>query len=162
VASARGSGSTIQILLPCSGEAPSKTPAAAPAWAARSAAGKAAATILVVEDEQTLLLAVARMLRKNGFSVLTSADGVAAVDQLRLYGEHIALLLLDVTLPGLSSREVLEEARRIRPDIPVILTSAFSQNMIDSSFVGLHVDHFIRKPYRLADLVDVLQRVLTV
>jgi DNA-binding response OmpR family regulator len=117
---------------------------------------------LVVEDEQTLLMAVATMLRKSGFSVLTSADGATAVDQLRLYGQNVSLLLLDVTLPGLSSREVLEEARRIRPDLPVVLTSAFSQHTIDSSFAGLHIDHFIRKPYRLAHLVDVLQRVLPV
>jgi CheY-like chemotaxis protein len=158
VASACGSGSTIQVLLPCGGEAPAKNPAASPA---RKGTHKAAATILVVEDEQTLLMAVARMLQNSGFSVLTSADGAAAVDQLRLHRENVSLLLLDVTLPGLSSREVLEEARRIRPDIPVILTSAFSQNMIDSSFAGLHVDYFIRKPYRLAELIDVLQKVLT-
>ena len=159
VASAIGSGSTIQILLPCGNEEPSKNPAAAPVL---RTAGKPPATILVVEDEHTLLMAVARMLQNSGFSVLTADDGAAAVDQLRLHRENIALLFLDATVPGLSSREVLEEARRIRSDMPVILTSAFSQSMIDSSFAGLHVNHFISKPYRLADLTELLQRVLTI
>jgi DNA-binding response OmpR family regulator len=118
------------------------------------------ATILLVDDQETLLAAVAKMLRKKGFSVLAAADGAAAVDQLRLHGNGIALLVLDVTLPGLSSREVLEHARRMRPGIPVILTSAFCQDVIDS-FAGLHIDHFIRKPYRLAALVDLLQTVLS-
>ena len=123
------------------------------------AGDKPGATILLVDDQETLLAAVAKMLRKKGFSVLAVADGAAAVDQLRLHGNGIALLILDVTLPGLSSREVLEQARRMRPGIPVILTSAFCQDVINS-FAGLHIDHFIRKPYRLAALVDLLQSVL--
>jgi DNA-binding response OmpR family regulator len=118
------------------------------------------ATILLVDDQETLLAAVAKMLGKQGFSVLAVTDGAAAVDQLRLHGNRIALLVLDVNLPGLSSREVLEQARRIRPGVPVIVTSAFCQDVIDS-FAGLHIDHFIRKPYRLAALVDLLQRVLS-
>ena len=118
------------------------------------------ATILLVDDQETLLAAVAKMLRKKGFIVLTATDGAAAVDQLRLYGKGITLLILDVTLPGLSSREVLEQARLIRPGIPVILTSAFCGDVVNS-FAGLHIDHFIRKPYRLAALVDLLQSVLS-
>jgi CheY-like chemotaxis protein len=117
--------------------------------------------ILVVEDEETLLSAVARMLCKNGYSVLEALDGTAAVELLRLHGDSVELVLLDVSLPGLSSREVLQQARSARPGIAVILTSAFSRNAVDTSFAGLPVEHFIRKPYRLAALVDLLQRVLS-
>ena len=118
------------------------------------------ACILLVEDEKTLLFAIAKMLRKRGFIVLTAVDGREAVDLLRMRQEEIALLFLDVTLPGLSSQEVLKEARRIRPDIPVILTSAHSQGMVDSSFAEMPVKHFIRKPYRLATLVHLFESVL--
>ncbi len=119
------------------------------------------ARVLLVEDEKTLLFAIAKMLRKRGFIVLTAADGREAVDLLRMHQEEIALLFLDVTLPGLSSHEVLKEARRIRPDISVILTSAHSQGMVDSSFAGMPIKHFIRKPYRLATLVNLFESVLT-
>jgi CheY-like chemotaxis protein len=89
------------------------------------------AAILLVEDEDTLRNAVVRMLQKRGFEVLAASDGTAAVDQLRIHGERLTLLMLDVTLPGLPSRDVLEEARRIRPGIMVVLTSAFSQNVAE-------------------------------
>ena len=118
------------------------------------------ARVLLVEDEKTLLFAIAKMLRKRGFIVLTAADGREAVDLLRIHQAEIALLFLDVTLPGLSSHEVLKETRRIRPDIPVILTSAHSQGTVDSSFAGMPIKHFIRKPYRLATLVNLFESVL--
>ena len=66
-------------------------------------------------------------------------------------------LLLDVTLPGVSSREVLEEAQRLRPDLEVILTSAYSQESIADTFRGLKLPHFIRKPFHLDDLVSLLR-----
>ena len=115
--------------------------------------------ILLVEDEQSLLYAVSRMFEKTGYAVLQATDGNAAVELLRRHRETVTLMLLDVTLPGLSSRDVLLEARRIRPDITVILTSALSVNEVSGSFAGLQVDHFIRKPYRLAVLIELLQRV---
>jgi DNA-binding response OmpR family regulator len=119
-----------------------------------------AGKILLVEDEQSLLFAVSRMLEKTGYSVLQAADGDAAVELLRRNPENVALVLLDVTLPGLSSREVLQEVRRLQPGIAVILTSALSQNEVDGSFAGFHVRHFIRKPYRLNALMELLQQVL--
>ena len=90
--------------------------------------------VLVVEDEESLLFAVSRILEKAGYSVLRAADGSAAVELLRRNVENVVLILLDVTLPGLSSREVFQEARRIRPDMAVILTSALSQNEVDALF----------------------------
>lgn len=116
--------------------------------------------ILLVEDEETLLMAVSKMLRKKGYSVLEAINGDVAVDLLRRYKGEVALILLDVNLPGLPSREVFDEARRIGSRMPVILTSAFSQNIIDSTFAGMKVDHFIRKPYRLAAIVDLVQNVI--
>jgi two-component system cell cycle sensor histidine kinase/response regulator CckA len=68
---------------------------------------------------------------------------------------------LDVTLPGRSSREILDEVRRIRPNLKVILTSAYDKSWVDVSFTGLPITHFIRKPFQLSDLVSVLQDALS-
>ncbi len=116
--------------------------------------------ILLVEDEEMLRNAVANILQKKGFEVLAASDGTAAVDQLRIHGERLTLLMLDVTLPGLPSRDVLKEARRIRPGIMVVLTSAFSQDVVEPSFEGLQVDSFIQKPFRLGLLIELLESVL--
>jgi CheY-like chemotaxis protein len=140
----------------CEGDDAGETQASMLSEAFKGRAG----AILIVEDEEMLLLAVSKMLRKTGYSVLEAADGNTAVDLLRRYKDNVALIVLDVNLPGLSSREILEEAQRLKSRILVILTSAFSQNDVESSFVGLRVDHFMRKPYRLATLVKLLHNFL--
>ena len=72
----------------------------------------------------------------------------------------IDLILLDLTIPGASSREVVAEAARVRPDIRVILTSAYSQEMTKSTVSAPQVHSFIRKPFQLVDLVKTLQNAL--
>lgn len=66
----------------------------------------------------------------------------------------------NVTLPGLSSREVLEETRRIRPDLTVALTNAYGKETVNATFAGLGVRHYIQKPFQLEDLVAFLQGAL--
>ena len=71
-------------------------------------------TVLVVEDDQMLRLAVAMMLRNEHFSVIEAPDGTAAIALLRLH-KDIDAVLLDIELPGASSREVFQEARSLHP-----------------------------------------------
>jgi DNA-binding NtrC family response regulator len=99
------------------------------------------------------------MLRKVGFSVVGAADGAAAIDLLRANPNNIDLIFLDVTIPGASSHDVLAEAAQTRPDIRVVLTSAYSQEMLMPSMSGPQICEFIRKPYRLGDLVQTLRKV---
>jgi PleD family two-component response regulator len=79
--------------------------------------------VLVVEDEEPLRLAVRKMLVKVGFRVLDAASGSEAIELLRAQAGEIELLLLDLTVPGATSQEVLAEAVRTRSDIKIILTS---------------------------------------
>src|SRR5215471_2920381 len=88
------------------------------------------ATILMVEDEDTIRLGVSKMLRKRGFVVIEAADGGIAIDLLRAHQNEIRVILLDMIIPGATSREVFDEARRLRPDIKVILTTASSPTAV--------------------------------
>jgi PAS domain S-box-containing protein len=115
-------------------------------------------TVMVVEDEPVLLTAISKMLRRKGFSVIQATDGTTALELLRDENNHIDTMLLDVTLPGVSSREVFEQAERLRPDLVMILTSAYSHESVEASFAGLRVPHFIRKPFPNEDLVNLLQQ----
>jgi two-component system, cell cycle sensor histidine kinase and response regulator CckA len=118
-------------------------------------------TLLVVEDENVLRFAVAKMLRKSGFRVIEAVDGSSALELVRTHEDDIDLMLLDVTLPGVSSREVFEEARSRRPNLKVILTSAYSRETVDASFAGLNAERFIRKPFQIVDLMGMLEDVLS-
>jgi CheY-like chemotaxis protein len=114
----------------------------------------------LVEDEEVLRQAVAKALRKRGFAVLEAGDGSLAMDLCRTHKNPINVILLDVTLPGRSSRETLEEALRLRPDLKVILTSAYGRETVDASFDGFEITHFIRKPFLLGQLAGILQDAL--
>jgi DNA-binding NtrC family response regulator len=89
----------------------------------------------------------------NGFDVFEAADGSLAIDLLRANGSKIDAILLDMTIPGASSREVLAEAAHVRPDIRVVLTSAYGKEMFSGAMHGPQISSFIRKPFQLADLV---------
>jgi len=158
VVSAPGQGATFEVLLPCSPRA--LKPSVSSSTGAEHA-NIQVGTILIVEDEELLRIAVSKALRKRGFSVIEASDGSAGMDLMQKHKEDIDVILLDVTLPGRSSREILDEVRRIRPDLKVILTSAYDKNTIDVSFAGLPISHFIRKPFQLSDLASVLQDALS-
>ena len=121
----------------------------------------AQATVLIVEDEAALRQAVAKMLRKSDFEVFEAADGSSAIDLLRANGGNIDLILLDMTIPGAPSSEVVAEAGRVRPDIKVVLTSAYSQEMIASSMTAPQIHSFIRKPFQFEDLLKTLRNSLS-
>jgi DNA-binding NtrC family response regulator len=118
-------------------------------------------TVLFVEDESLLRQAVAKMLRRRGFEVLEVGDGSSAIEVLRASGDRIAVILLDMTIPGLSSHAVITEAARARPGLKLILTSAYSKEMVTATPSTPPISGFIRKPFVLGDLVQMLQNVLS-
>jgi len=152
-----GQGTTFQILLPCTGAMPQESP---PALAEKVLTQ--AGTILMVEDESMLRTAISKLLRKRGYSVIEADDGASALDLIRAHAGDLDVILLDVTLPGgASSRDVFDAAQRTQAGRKVILTSAYGREDIDALFAGAGVEHFIRKPFVLADLVALIHHVLS-
>jgi PAS domain S-box-containing protein len=157
VTSTPGTGTSFQILIPCNAKPPVSSLASEPASARIS---PHRGSILIVEDEETLRVSVATMLRRTGFSVLEAADGDLAVNLIRHDKEDIALVLLDLTLPGKSSHEVFEELQRWRPGVKVILTSAYGRETVAGPLKALQRESFIRKPYHLSKLVTAVRDAL--
>ncbi len=151
-----GKGTTFQILLPCA-----ETTAGTTSGALSGAEGLAHAvqdgTVLIVEDEGPLRKAVGNMLRMRGFEVLEAADGSSAIDLLRTNRDKVDVILLDMTIPGAPSSEVVAEAAKSRPEIRVVLTSAYSQEIAAGAMSGPQVQTFIRKPFQIDDLVKTLR-----
>ena len=143
------------MLLPCAVERTVESRSAIPVRDATPAKARTG-TILVVEDEALLREAVSKVLRRIGFLVIEAADGCDAIELMRTHKDDLRAILLDVTLPGISSREVLAEARRLRPDLKVVVTSAYSKESVEASFTGLPMQDFIRKPFHLSDMVRLL------
>jgi CheY-like chemotaxis protein len=158
--SAPGRGTTFQVLLSCTPKQRLDAQSAITSAEVEPSNARTG-TVLVVEDEELIRLAISKALRSKGFSVIKASDGSTAMDLIRTHKDDIDAILLDVTLPGKSSREVFEEAQRLRPGLKMILTSAYGKEAVDANFTGLRIQHFIRKPFQLADLVSFLRGVLS-
>jgi DNA-binding response OmpR family regulator len=118
-----------------------------------------AATVLVVEDEDSLRHPVSMTLRKAGLTILEASDGHVALDQIRAHKGQIDILFLDISLPGVPSRKVFEEARLLIPAAVVIITSAYSREHAAAA-LSASIAHFVRKPYRISDLVNLMREAL--
>jgi two-component system, cell cycle sensor histidine kinase and response regulator CckA len=155
MASSLSHGTTFQVFLPCATKRGSEMQGSIPGAVLEQTDARKGA-ILVVDDEELLREAVSKSLRRLGFLVVEASDGSEAMELIRAHKNELEAVLLDVTLPGISSLEILKEARRIRSNMRVVVTSAYSKETVDATFSGL-IDHFIRKPFRLSDL----RRLLT-
>ena len=120
------------------------------------------ATVLLVEDEETLRLSISKILCRNGYSVIEAPDGSIAIEQLRAAKTFdIDVVLLDLTLPGASSLEVIEEVRRALACTKIVLMSAYGLEMAPLLVSAPELRGFIRKPFELVDLLQVLRDVLS-
>jgi two-component system, cell cycle sensor histidine kinase and response regulator CckA len=159
LSSTPGQGTTFQVLLPFAARGPARNVAVSVPDLA-TGTNVAPATLLFVEDEAELRTSVSKMLSRRGFSVLGAGDGTTAVDLLRSHPSEIDIILLDMTLPGTPSREVIEEAQRMRPGVKVVLTSAYSRERVAQSIDAPIVKGFIRKPFQFSELMELLRATL--
>jgi two-component system cell cycle sensor histidine kinase/response regulator CckA len=156
VDSTPGKGTTIRVLLPAlegqvaqDGDVASDTDD----WQGQG-------TILLVDDEETVLTTSERMLEFLGFMVLTARDGTEAINLFRARADDIDCVILDLTMPSLSGDQVFDELRRIKNDARVVLSSGYSEQEIKERFAGKGLAGFIQKPYQLASLKTKLKQVL--
>jgi two-component system, cell cycle sensor histidine kinase and response regulator CckA len=158
VTSSPGRGATFEVLLPCASELAGQSAVTAIHPAAAGSLDRYR-IVLLVEDDDTLRIAIGKALRKRGVSVLSVADGQAAVELFESRAQEIDAVVLDLTLPGISGLEVLRQIRGIKPVKRVILTSAYDRDSAASkiAFHDAGVD-FLRKPYAVGDLLRLLQQ----
>ncbi len=151
-----GRGSALTVAFPAA-----ETRAAA-AERVRSAGGawQGEGTVLVVDDEEIVRNLVRKSLEAAGLNVQTAADGREAVETFEAHADEIALVVLDMTMPELSGEETLAELRRVRPDVPALLTSGFSAEDFDTSSDPSGPTAFIQKPYRPGELLTRVREML--
>jgi signal transduction histidine kinase/CheY-like chemotaxis protein len=156
VASEPGKGSTFTVLLPAAAG-----PAASPRSDQPSAGSwQGSGTVLLADDEEMIRAAGREMLEWLGFRVLTARDGVEALERFRDSAGGVVCVLLDLTMPRMNGDEAFQELRRIAPDVPVVLSSGYTQQDVARRFPGRGPAGFIQKPYTLDRLREVLRGVL--
>jgi signal transduction histidine kinase/CheY-like chemotaxis protein len=119
-------------------------------------------TVLIAEDEPALLLVATRALNISGYRVLSAANGVEA---LKLWEENrggISLLLTDMKMPGgLSGLDLAQKIWESDPLLKVIITSGYSQEMVDNPTLGNSGYTFLSKPYDMKTLTKTVKDCLS-
>ena len=110
------------------------------------------ATVLLVEDDPVLRSTLAYNLSREGFRVLTAADGEAGLDQARRAGNRLDLVVLDIMLPGMSGFQVLR-ILRTETDIPILMLSARGEEQDRIDGLELGADDYVVKPFALRELM---------
>jgi CheY-like chemotaxis protein len=112
-------------------------------------------TVLVADDNEVAQRLCKRVLEKAGYGVLIAADGLQAVDiALR---ERPAMILMDVAMPGIDGLEAMKRIKAEVPAMPIVIASAHSMASDRERFLAAGADSVLSKPFRLADLVAIVQ-----
>ncbi|HXT43126.1 MAG TPA: response regulator transcription factor [Pseudonocardiaceae bacterium] len=115
-------------------------------------------TVLLVEDDTGIAVPLSRALQREGHEVLVVGDGYSA---LSCAGhQRVDLLVLDLGLPGMDGLDVCRRLRRTRPDLPVLMLTARTDEV--DFVVGLDAgaDDYVAKPFRLAELLARVRALL--
>jgi signal transduction histidine kinase len=151
-------GSTFTLFLPIQAESP---PVEAANIDAHTAEGFANRGVLVVDDEALLRRVLGTILSAAGFKVFTASDGSEALATVEEMGTAINLVILDITMPGLSGIETRMQIRQHSPALPIIMSSGHPEETLDR-LEGWSPDRdgFIQKPYRNQALLAAIESLL--
>ena len=156
VTSEPGRGTSFRVLLPVSAQAPDH----GGVETGGSVRWRGSGTVLLADDEAAVRAVGTRMLERLGFKGVPVTNGEEALEAVRADPGRFACAILDLTMPRLDGAEALVSIRRLRPDLPVLLTSGYNEEAATSRFERDPRVGFLQKPYELADFAERLRRLL--
>jgi PAS domain S-box-containing protein len=158
VDSSPGFGATFDIYLPRCLEQPSAA-ADSPRLGPANFLGKE--TVLVVEDEPVVSTVAQALLKRSGCTVLAASDGASALALMRECQKGVDLILLDMTMPGMSTDDIVQAIRQIDAHVPILLTSGYtSGGTVSSMLAAGTVQGFLPKPYDAELLLNTVSRLI--
>jgi len=159
VESAPGHGTTFRLYLPAASTA-SPTPVTAAAAPADPTTQPVRGTVLVADDEPSVLATANALLSHLGYRTVLAADGQEAVRLFEANPRGFAAVLLDLTMPGLSGAEVLREMRALNAEVRVLVMSGFSEQDVLDRLGDLGPVGIMHKPFTRDALLQHLTKVV--
>ncbi len=116
------------------------------------------ARILIAEDDEGLRTGLEEMLKEEGYEVVSVENGEDALEKIK--NEDFDVLLTDLVMPKMSGMELLAEVKRVKPEVKVIIITAFAT--IDSAVEAIKkgASDYIEKPFKINEVQNTIRRVL--
>lgn len=151
-------GVAFRIFLPAaeSMEAPAESDEAR-----RSLPMPSCGRLLIVDDEEAVAGFMAELMETHGYEVATETNGAEALELFRTAPEAFDLLIIDQTMPGLSGGELAREVLALRPDLPIVLCTGYSEEMDEAKARAIGIRAYLAKPVAARDLLDTVANLLT-
>ncbi len=149
-----GKGTTVEVLFPLLEEVFAEdrpTVDATPRGSER---------ILFVDDEPSLVRIFTQMLEHFGYQVIAKKSGPEALEVFRESPEKFDLVITDMAMPDMTGERFAQELLLIRPDIPIILCTGYSDTIDEKRAAELGIQAFVMKPVRMAKLSQTVRNVL--
>jgi PAS domain S-box-containing protein len=126
----------------------------------RALAPRGHGTVLIIDDEEVVRRTAASGLERQGYSVVTAANGAEGLRVFEQRPGDVSLVLLDMTMPVMGGHETLQRIRRLRPDVKVLASSGYDEREAAREF-GDGLAGFIQKPYTARDLSAKVAAILS-
>ena len=146
VYSEKGHGSTFNICFPASVKEAEQEKAPS------TEVSKGSETILIVDDEATVITVSKELLETLGYKVLTADSGKEAMEIYRNRNHEIDLVILDMIMPDMGGGETFTLMKMVNPNVRVILSSGYSLNGLASGIMKQGCKAFIQKPFTIDEL----------
>jgi len=115
-------------------------------------------TILIVDDEKNYLVVLEALLESEGYEIITAGDARAALATVR--EADLDLVVTDMKMPGMSGMELLEACKKLKPDLPVIMMTAYGTIEMAVEAMKKHAYDYIQKPFENEKLKLTIKKAL--
>lgn len=116
--------------------------------------------VLLVDDEGQICRMVQQMLEQLGYQVTIYTDSVEALTAFKARPQGFDVLITDMTMPGFTGLELTRQAKAVRPEIPVVLMTGYSDLITEKKAQALGIHEFVMKPVLMRNMAETIRRAL--
>jgi PAS domain S-box-containing protein len=153
--SIEGSGSTFHIILPAVAAPEIKN---IPQTESPRIPSLQAKSVLVIDDEHDVAMVAREILKMENYTVLVEQHPMRGIECYREHQSEIGVVLLDLTMPEMSGKDVIDRLQAINPDVKIIVSSGYSEMEMHKTISAERVTGFIQKPYPMESLLALVHR----
>jgi PAS domain S-box-containing protein len=149
-----GKGSSFNVFLPLlEAEPKTESPSSSPVLMGKE-------RILLIDDEEIQIRSLQPVLERLGYQVTAMSDAVDSLEIFKRRPDAFDLVITDQTMPHMTGQELAQELLRIRPDLPIILCTGFSEVIHEAEARGLGIREFMMKPFSIKQMTESIRRAL--